>query len=58
MAKVRDIPVKAQEAPETPDLTPEQAKAVLADNERLRGLLRAVAADLLALRDYIGKAVQ
>lgn len=56
MAKGQNTPVKAQEAPQTPDLTPEQAKAVLAENEALKRLLRAVAADLLALRDYIGKA--
>lgn len=57
MANVQNIPVKAQEAPETPDLTPEQAKALLAQNEALKGLLRAVASDLLQLRDHIGKAV-
>ena len=57
MAKGQDTPVKAQEAPKTPELTPEQAKAVLAQNEALRGLLGAVAKDLLALRDAIGRAL-
>jgi len=57
MAKGQDTTVKAQEAPETPELTPEQAKVVLAQNEALRGLLGAVAKDLLALRDAIGRAL-
>lgn len=57
MAKGQDTPVKAQEAPQTPDLTPEQAKAVLAQDEALKRLLKAVAADLLALRDHIVRAI-
>ncbi len=57
MAKGQNTPVKAQESPQTPDLTPEQAKAVLEQNEVLKGLLRAVAADLLKIRDVIGRAV-
>ena len=57
MAKGQNTPVKAQEAPETPELTPEQAKALLAQNEALRGLLGALASDLLKLRDVIGRAL-
>ena len=57
MAKVQNIPVKAQEAPETPELTPEQAKALVAQNEALRGLLAAIGSDLLRIRDVIGKSL-
>lgn len=57
MAKGQNTPVKAQEAPQTPELTPEQAKALLAQNEALRGLLGALASDLLKLRDVIGRAL-
>lgn len=57
MANKKDTPVKAQEAPQTPDLTPEQAKVLLAQNEALRGLLAAVASDLLKIRDVIGRSL-
>lgn len=57
MAKVQNMPVNAPEAPETGDITPEQAKALAAQNEALKRLLGAVAKDLLALRDAIGRAL-
>lgn len=57
MANKKDTPVNALEGPQRADLTPEQAKALLAQNEALRGLLAAVASDLLKIRDVIGRSL-
>lgn len=57
MAKVQKMPVKAQEAPETGDKLSDREVGLLRENEALKALLKAVAADLLALRDYVVKAL-
>lgn len=57
MAKVKDKPVNAQDAPQRADLTPEQAEVLVAQNEALKGLLRGLATDLDTLRVLILKVV-
>lgn len=57
MAKVKDKPVDAQEAPQRADLTPEQVEALARENVALKGLLRGLATDLDTLRVLILKVI-
>ena len=60
MAKAgQDRPLKAVEPPQSDDLSLDEAKVVIGNltqqNEALKGALRAVGADCMALRDFCNK---